>query len=50
LTSKYLKSKVPPCMNYVKPPLLSYKFGRTIGQSIFNYNSVLNNLNDDDFG
>ena len=49
LSSKVLKNKIPPTLQYQDTPMVSFKYGKTIGQTIFNYNEVLSNLCEDDF-
>ena len=44
-----MKDKIPPTLQYQDTPMVSFKYGKTIGQSIFNYNEVLSNLCEDDF-
>ena len=44
LNSKKLKCTLPSGLKFIDKPLISYKFGKTIGQSLFNYNKVLNEI------
>ena len=48
LSSKVLKNKIPQTLKYHDTPMVSFKYGKTIGQTIFNYNEVLENLTDED--
>ena len=41
LHSKKLRSTLPVRLKYTDSIVVSYKFSKTIGQSLFNYNKVL---------
>ena len=41
LDSKKLRSTLPIKLKYTDSIVVSYKFSKTIGQSLFNYNKVL---------
>ena len=48
LSSKVLKNKIPSTLQYQDIPMVSFKYCKTIGQTIFNYNNVLDNLCEED--
>ena len=48
LSSKILKDTVPQHFSYKDTPLVAFRYGRTIGQTIFNYNKILNDLSKND--
>ena len=48
ISSKVLRNKIPSSLKFQDTPMISFKYGKTIGQTIFNYNRVLENLNDKD--
>ena len=41
LHSKKLRNTLPIKLKYTNSIMVSYKFNKTIGQSLFNYNKVL---------
>ena len=49
LHNKLVKSKVPIYFQEQDPPLISYKYTKTISRSVFNYNQTLHNVNIDDY-
>ena len=44
LNCKKVKSMLPSNLKFPETPMISYKFGKTIGQSLFNYNKILRDI------
>ena len=42
-----MRQALPSNLNYNDSPVLTYKFKKTIGQMIFNYNLILKRLDSD---
>jgi len=47
LNQRDVKQALPSNLNYNHSPVLTYKFSKTIGQMIFNYNLILKRLESD---
>ena len=47
LNQRHVKQALPSNLNYNDSPVLTYKFSKTIGQIIFNYNLILKKLDSD---
>ena len=43
---KNLRIVLAPNLKFNETPIISYKFGKTIGQTLYNYNKVLNNISE----
>ena len=44
LNCKKVKQLLPANLKFPETPMISYKFGKTIGQSLFNYNKILREI------